>query len=388
MMFLRIAVILLTLASLASPTAASAQTGAAPAPSVTNGAELGSTSGPTTGSTIASDDQAPISASLAQSIDVDGPIEAGETVELTLALTHPAGADVVFPEAFEPARWSLIDAAQTPGASGEGTSTSTWVLTFGVYRPGATTLEPFDVTIRADGRSAVLTTEPVDVKVVSVLADLDTPPEFKPARPAVPVWVEDYTLAWLGGGFGLFALLGLLAIWAQRRKAMVPPPPAPPRKPHEIALEKLAALAADDLVERGEYMEFWVRLSETVREYLGRTYNFPPTELTTTEVLDNLLDVSWPSGLDLTDIRRFLRRCDEVKFGGVVPTVAESSEMLRKGFTFVELTRPAPAPDKPGEATAVLITEESDGDEDPQDVTEDPDAQWKPPVDASSQEEE
>ena len=328
-----------------------------------------------------------LTASLSQTLATEGPIEVGETVTLNLRVEHPAGAVVTFPESFRPARWSLIDARRVPLGAGEKGSGSLWQLEFGIYRPGTTELEPFDVRIATpDGRDTVLATEPVEVKVISVLADLEEAPEFKPARPPVPVWVDDYTLAWVGGGFALLALFGFLAWWARRQQALAPEPPPPPRKPHEIALEKLSALAADDLVERGAYMIFWVRLSEAIREYLGRTYGFPPTELTTTEVLDNLLDVKWPAGLDLTDVRRFLRRCDEVKFGGARPDVEESSEFLRRAFSIVELTRPrAEAEEDVGAATRELLDKPDDDETSTEPAGEQhPDRKWMPPGDSKA----
>ncbi len=284
-------------------------------------------------------------ATLAQQFDTSAPIKAGETVDVTFQITHPAGATVSFPTAYSPERWVLIGAERLPTAEGERATKSEWLAKFGIYRPGMTTLDSFEITVSTpDGQTVLLPTEPVEVKVLSIFADATSEPEFIEPRPPVPVWVEDYTLAFVGGGALAFALLGLVAWGVRRRQLMVPPPPPPPRAAHEIAIEKLGALAADDLVERGEYMLYWVRLSEAIREYLGRSYGFPGTEFTTTEMLVILERVEWPVGLGLDDIHRFLRRCDEVKFGGAEPNVEESTATLRRAFSFVELTKPRLAP--------------------------------------------
>lgn len=293
-------------------------------------------------------DSSKIDASLSVRMEPEQTIETGQTVDVFLEVTHPPNARVTFPESFQPTRWEFLESTQVDLRANEASATTVWRLRFGLYKPGQTELEPFEVAVVGPrGEQQVLRTDPLELKVVSVLDGLNDEPEFKPARAPVAVWVEDYTLAWLGGGVGMLALFGLLLAWAAHRRKMMPEPPPPPRKPHEIALEKLGALAADEFVERGDYMFFWVRLSETIREYLGRTYDFPPTELTTTEVLGKLQDVRWPAGLDLEDVSRFLRRCDEVKFGGAEPSVEESNELLRRGFSIVELTRPRTAGEAP-----------------------------------------
>jgi hypothetical protein len=335
-------------------------------------------------------DQAPVDATLTQSFSPEEPIQAGETVTLTLKIDHPAGASIELPDSYEPDRWVLVD-ADSAATGQEGRMSTTWVVTFGIYRPGETTLQSFDIRVVArDGAETTLATEPVQVKVLSRFADAESEPDFVEARPPVDVWVDDMTLAWVGGGLGFAALLGLLAFAAARREAMRPAPPPPPRAAHEVALEKLGALAGDDLVERGEYMIFWVRLSEAIRQYLGRTYGFAPTELTTAEILAELDSVYWPPGIDLEDVADFLRHCDRVKFAGHVPGVEESSKTLRRAFSIVELTRP-------GGSTA---TEESDSAEekpaaDPA-TTDDVEAsaptevesQWAPPTEHGRAEEE
>lgn len=310
------------------------------------------------------------------------PIEVGETVELSIDVTHPPGATVTFPTKFEPERWGLLDTQRVPSADAERATSSTWVLTFGLFRPGSTTLRPFDVVVDARGGKTTLQTQPVELKVASIFADGKLEPEFQAPRPPVEVWVDDYTLAVVAGGGAFLALLGFAGWAIRRRQLMQPAPPPPPRDPHEIALEKLGALAGGDLIERGEYMVFWVRMSEAIREYLGRTYGFSGTEMTTTELKSALRDVRWPTGIGEAEVFAFLRRCDEVKFGGAVPNLDESTTTLRQAFSVVELTKPRPI-------VAALTEDVDTSNDDVPQVAEnadapdadDPDARWQPPAD-------
>lgn len=278
-------------------------------------------------------------ASVSHTISPESTVEVGAPITVTLTVEHGPGASVEVIDRYEPERWRFIDKEAAP--TSEGATSSTWTLRFALVRPGESTLAPIELHVRdAKGATAEVFTGPITIKAVSVLQDGDEL-SFKPPRPPREVWVEDYTLAWLGG-FGVgAALLGLLGLWVHRRQAMVPPPPPPPRAAHEIALEKLAALAADDLVERGEFMIFYVRLSEAIREYLGRRYGFPPHELTTSEILHEVRDVVWPAGISDVEIAKLLRHCDSVKFGGLIPSVEAGGDALRQGFSIVELTRGA-----------------------------------------------
>ena len=267
-------------------------------------------------------------------------IPAGESLQIRFDLLHPSGAEVVFPETFAPDRWVVVNIEQEVGD--ERKQGTAWIATFAVFRPGVTTLESFPITIRTKDKEVILRTEPVTVKVDSIFEGQIETPELMQAQPGVPVWVEDYTFAYATAGAFAMALLGLLGLLLHRRKLLEPAPPPPPRKPHEVALDKLTTLKSEDLIARGEYMQYWVRLSEAVREYLGRSYGFPGTELTTTEIVGLLRTIKWPTGLSIREFDTFLRRCDEVKFGGSVPDADEAEATLRAAFTMVELTKPQP----------------------------------------------
>lgn len=316
------------------------------------------------------------------------PIHPGETVDVTFQVTHPAGATITFPPQFKPERWVLLNTQRVPTTDAERATSSTWVLTFGVYRPGSTTLAPFDVTVTTAAGSTTVQTQPVDLKVVSIYADAAAgqDPDFAAPRPPVEVWVDDYTLAYVGGGGVLLALLGIAAWAVRRRQLLAPVPPPPPRDPHEVALEKLSALAGGDLLEAGEHMAYWVRMSEAIREYLGRSYGFGGTEMTTTEMLVALEHVKWPSGIGLSDVHDFLRRCDEVKFGGVVPTHDESTAVLRRAFTVVELTKPRPVLPALTEVTRSddEVGDEEDAATSDEDTVVDQDARWRPHDDSGA----
>jgi hypothetical protein len=133
-----------------------------------------------------------------------------------------------------------------------------------------------------------------------------------PAGP-VPLLLPSWRVVW----WSLGALLAALAAWRAWRwwrgraaRAAEPPPPVPP----DVRLaRRLDALAAERLPEQGLVREYFFRLSEAVREYLGALTGVNALDLTTAELGDALAALGDPR-LDLAALRGFLEDADLVKF--------------------------------------------------------------------------
>lgn len=264
--------------------------------------------------------------------------QAGDIVDLVVEIQHPLDTTIVMPETLGSSRFVPIDQTQTTVPSESGLRTEL-TLKYGLFRPGIGTLGPltFKVVDQNDQANELSTPE-FKVKVLSNFENEE--PTFTPPQPLASVWQDDYTLLWVAGGTLVALLGGLIGFYSRRRQRFEEEVFVPSRPAHEVALEKLSALQADTLLSDGLHMLFYVRMSEALREYLGRRYGFPGTELTTTEILERLESVEWPRGLELHDIKRILEHCDLVKFGGYLPTDTQANETLKRCFTVVELTKP------------------------------------------------
>lgn len=148
----------------------------------------------------------------------------------------------------------------------------------------------------------------------------------------------DYTLFWVIGGLALAGLLWLALRRLARRASVKPaPPPPPPRPAHEIARERLMAIAP--LVEDEDLKPFFIELSEVLREYAGGRYGFDSLELTIDELMQKL-EAKNTSGLDVARLQAVLTRADLVKFAKYKADVEEARQGLSDALAIVEATIP------------------------------------------------
>jgi hypothetical protein len=174
-----------------------------------------------------------------------------------------------------------------------------------------------------------------------------------PMRPQREEWVAlERGLSWGSLGIALGALLAWLAYrWSKRPKPVAPPPP--PRPPWEVALERLDEARHAGLLETARFSEFFDRVNDAVREYLGARFGFDGLESTTDETLASLRRIP-RFDIPMPEIAAFLQECDLVKFADVTPTLEECERALGQAEKMVRSTTPlarraepppAPAPE-------------------------------------------
>lgn len=131
--------------------------------------------------------------------------------------------------------------------------------------------------------------------------------------------LELYVPAW-GWAWGLGALLVAIAavwLWRRRRKRGEGQGSESEIPPEELALRRLGALEAEALWTAGsaKQREHYFRLSEILREYLGRVAPISAQEMTTAELLRALEEAPVP-GLSHGWLASWLERGDFVRFAG------------------------------------------------------------------------
>lgn len=221
----------------------------------------------------------------------------------------------------------------------EDTSTPAFVLT---ARDGATLEVPALPVRVADDPSLLAIPD----------AGPNAPPQepgsvqLEPASAALSFRVPDPRPWAVAAALGS-ALLAFFAVRAaqKRRRLNAPPPPpvplAPPRPPHEVALERLEALLSSGLLSRGETGVFVERLmDEVLRDYLAARFALHAEARTTRELVAELLSVSVP-GLDVKLVEELLGDADLVKFAKAAIAAERAHAMALRVKMLVLATAPS-----------------------------------------------
>jgi hypothetical protein len=215
-------------------------------------------------------------------------------------------------------------------------------------------LPPVPIAIaRANGEFITVCTAPHEILIEDPIAN-EPDPKVKPNPPPRPQREEWVFARQVALGVLIGALLSLLVAWFLRRWLQRPKvvPALPPRLPWVVALEELEAIRRSTLLKEQRTGEYFDRVSDGVRNYLGARYGFDGLE-TTTDEMRALLKRIRPPVPELKRIGEFLAECDLVKFARVLPGESDCLEALRRGEEIVRRTIPVSAgasPGKPGSA--------------------------------------
>jgi hypothetical protein len=207
-------------------------------------------------------------------------------------------------------------------------------------------LPPLPVAVaRANGGIMSTCTQSHTIVVEDPIAST---PDAKPKPNAPPrvqreEWVAlETTLEILAATLAAAVLLGYFFYRWSKRERPVPPPP-PPRPAWEVALERLDEIRHAGLLDNQRYDEYFDRVSDTIRLYLGDRYDFDGLESTTDEVMTALRKADPPAAI-YSEIDAFCKECDLVKFANMTPNLEDCSRALDSGEQIVKKTMLVMAP--------------------------------------------
>lgn len=305
------------------------------------------------------------------SLDFDEPLHIGQTITYRAVLEHAPELNITFTYPDETSRWRELT-REIQSLQSEETKQTTAEIEYTLLRPGPTIGPPISARVTREGSDLLEHLElPQHPVVVNPIAEEGA--QFGDPRAPRELWTErSLTLVYAAGGASLL-LLALLAFFALRRRSAYLDE-AHQLTPHEAALKALDELRRTSLLADKEFKEFYLRLSEILRRYLGQRFDFPGVEWTTTEITAHLRTLE-PTEVeaDLDALERWLQAADRVKFAGFTPTPQAAEEHLNQAQNFVESTIPKPPPqDESADGEqAQTQGEPQTGEEPPAQTTED-----------------
>lgn len=198
------------------------------------------------------------------------------------------------------------------------------------------TIDQKEITIQREAADTTLYTTRVPMVFKSSLAEGDE--EFRPLKPI-------FTFARTYWPYILGLLLLALAGWYFYRwysTAEPEPKPVPPSKPKPfvdplLQLKKnLAELRnIEELNEKKDFEDFYVKLGDAIRLYLKRVYEIPALEMTTREI-NMALQKELASSKIISITRKVLNEADIVKFANFQPGKKQAEKVLKTADEFTE----------------------------------------------------
>jgi hypothetical protein len=287
--------------------------------------------------------EGPVAWSLSASADKTQ-FQVGEDVLLTLVLRHPPEGRYVAPPDTAFAPFEVIERTEEKVSP---TETRLRIRLAAFRLPGEVEIPALRVQYQEEGRVESLSTEAMPVQIVTSLTPEVT--EIHDIKEPIDLMVpRDFRLL---GWLLLALLLALVAYLIYRKLRKEPPPvetpvPAPPLPPPDVEAEAaLRRLAEKGLIGKGELGAFYTELSEIMKRYVGRRFDIPYLERTTSEVLVDLR----PKKLGaepISDLRAILDASDLVKFAKFLPEASHAEAALAQSHSWIQKTRPAPEPER------------------------------------------
>jgi hypothetical protein len=286
--------------------------------------------------------------------DVKGrvlPVEThiGEAFTYELVLTHARDQrfELVPPKELE--QFEVLEQSRQR-QDGPNGSVTTYRLKMSAFELGTLTLPQLVFELSAPGASQTVAVPGMKVDVLPTLpqnAEEEGAGLFDYRAP-IEVPIRSWRLVWILLGVIAAGLLGWAVVkWLRRPRpqTVVVKPLAPLDVRTREALDKLKS---EGLPAKGHVKDFYFRLSEIIRGYLGERYGFEALECTSSELFASLRKLNTP-GLPEAKLMRFVSESDMVKYARAEASPESCEASLAFGYELVETTYtpPAPTPSSP-----------------------------------------
>ena len=106
--------------------------------------------------------------------------------------------------------------------------------------------------------------------------------------------------------------------------------------PHQKAMKEIEQIKADKMVASEDAKEYYTKLTETLRKYIEERYGFSAMEMTSSEIIDRLMQTDQQS---LDELRQLFMTADLVKFAKYSTMINENDANLVNAIDFINQTK-------------------------------------------------
>jgi len=275
-------------------------------------------------------------------------IRIGDQTKLFLSVHQPAKAHVNFPKLIDTITSKVqVVSTNKPDTTYDSASHDSLNViqsyTITAFEPGTYTIPPMNIgTEKEVVKTNELTLQVQTVKVDTTKAIYDIKQPIQVKYNAWD-WLRD-NWYWIVGPLVLIALVVGLILYLKNRPKPAPvvKTVAPVMPPHSVALDQLKGLREKKLWQAGQVKQYYIELSDILREYLEKRYVVKTHEKTTDEIFDGLRKMSMTEE-SRSKLREVLVLSDLVKFAKEQPLPADNELSMDNAFDFVLKTQQSDA---------------------------------------------
>ena len=257
----------------------------------------------------------------------------GEQAQVTVSVQAEENAKVEFPT-YKP-REMLVPGVEILDA--KSPTSQTLILTLTSFDGSLYHLPPFKVKV--NGKE--LKTADLALKVVEVEVDTTKMDQF-----FGPKDVQDVPFQWsdLSMSFWLSVLLLVLIalnyylyLRLRDNKPIITHIKIVKRLlPHQKAMKEIEQIKADKMVSSENQKEYYTKLTDTLRRYIEERYGFSAMEMTSSEIIERLMQTDQQS---LDELRQLFMTADLVKFAKYSTMINENDANLVSAIDFINQTK-------------------------------------------------
>jgi len=271
-------------------------------------------------------------------------VRLGEPFTYELVITHPLDQRYELRPIHDPGPFEPLEQLRER-VDGPQAATTTFRLKLSLFELGKKRLPDLGFDVIDPSGVRELIAKGLEVEGLSSLGqNVDQrEPALYDIKALEEVPVHTYRALWIALAVVALASAGYaLYRWTKRPRRLIAQKQVP--QPLDVrTLGALDALRTEDLPSQGRFREFYFRLSEIIRAYLGERYRFEALECTSSELLASLRRLP-TSGLSIGEVSRFVGESDLVKFAKATAEPNQCRESLDFAYRLVRETFSPSAP--------------------------------------------
>ena len=198
------------------------------------------------------------------------------------------------------------------------------------------------------------------VYTVQVPIDPENPDNFfgpKPVMKAPFAWEDWYGVIICAVLLAPFALLLLYLIrrFFDNKPIIRKVKVEPKLPPHQLAMQEMERIKSEKVWQKGAPKEYYTELTDTLRVYIKERFGFNATEMTSSEIIERLLEVKDKEAIK--DLRELFTTADLVKFAKHNPLMNENDANLINAIDFINETKEPEDENAKPQPTEITIVE-------------------------------